>query len=230
MRLTTKITIGIILSILVISLAFIIAFSFSDRKNYTVSPLNYENVEITVSEYSHLETGSYKVVVLDKYQVDPNVHHYWFTDECTLSFNPVSTENERDKLAIPVDLAGFITMNTLNDTLTIKVKLDELGQKYEKADKDNVAISGMNLKLHTSTVNVINKLNGVVTEIRNIETDEIKVNAESHVHIHGCDANTLTILKAGLINIENSKFKKLSFDNLQSWKIENCRIYHISDE
>ena len=230
MRLTTKIIIGIILATFIIPLTFIITFSFSDRKNYNKSPFNYEVITASRDSENEIDVEPYKVVVLDKHTAGQNEHIYWFRDDCLVSLNPVTTENERNKLFITEEFAGFVTVNTLNDTLTIKVKLDELGEKYEKADKNNVAISGMKFKLHTSTIDVVNKLNGVVTEIRNIETNKIKVKAESHVSIHECDVNKVIIQKAGSLDIKNNKLKELSFDDSQLWKIEDCRIFPVSGE
>lgn len=230
MRLTTKIITGIILATFIILLIVIIAFSFSDRKNYHKSPFNYELIAASQDSKIEMNVEPYKVVVLDKDVAGQNEHTYWFRDDCLVSFNPVTTENESNKLLIPEEFADFITANTLNDTLTIKVKLDDLGQKYETTGKEGIAISGIRLNLHTSTVDVINKLDGgFLTEIRNIKTDDIKVKAESDVSLFGCEANKVTILKAKSINLENSKLKELNFDYSKSWKVENCKIKVESD-
>lgn len=230
MRLTTKIITGIILATFIIPITVIIAFSFSDRKNYYKSPFNYELIAASQDNKTEINVEPYKVVVLDKDVAGQNEHTYWFRVDCLVSFNPVTTENESNKLLIPEEFADFITVNTSNDTLTIKVKLDDLGQKYETTGKDGVAISDIRLYLHTSTVDVINKLDGGFrTEIRNIKTDEIKVKAESDISIYGCEANNVTILKAKSINIVNSKLKELNFDYSKSWKVENCKIEVESD-
>lgn len=224
MRLTTKITIGIILLAFIIPLAFIIVFSFSDRKNYHKSPFNYEVINVSQDHKKEIDVGPYQVVVLENDLVDVDAHRYWYRDDCFLSFNPVTTENEKNKLFIPEELADFIIVNTHNDTLTIALKQEALGQKYETADNDNVAISGVRLNLYTSTVDVVNRLNGVRTEIRNIKTDDMRIKAESSISIHGCDVNKVTILKAGFLDIENSRLRGLDLDCLKSLKIDNCKI------
>lgn len=230
MRLTTKIIAGIILAIFIIPITIIIAFSSSDRKNYHKSPFNYELIAASQDSKIEMNVEPYKVVVLDKDVVGQNEHMYWFRDDCLVSFSPVTTENESNKLFIPEEFADFITVNTLNDTLTIKVKLDNLGQKYETTGKEGVAISNIRLYLHTSTVDVINKLDGgFLTEIRNIKTDEIKVKVESDVSIYRCETKRAIILKAKSINIGNSKLNDLNLDHLKSWKVENCKIKVESD-
>lgn len=224
MRLTTKITIGIILSVFIISLATIIAFSFSDRKKYK-SRFQSDMVAIPLDQKTGIDINSYQVIVLDKEQTDTEVNYYWNTENCCLTFNPVTIENERNKIFMPEALSDFVTINIFDDTLTVKVNVEELRKKYLDTNKYNIVISGLQFNLHTSAVNVVNKLNDVRTEIRNIETDNIDIKTSGDVTIYGCNTDKAAIL-SGSLKIIDSKIKELNLDldHMRSWKIENCTI------
>ncbi|MDR2385079.1 MAG: hypothetical protein LBD80_05380, partial [Tannerella sp.] len=118
MKLTTKIVTGIILSIFILSLAFITGFSFTDRKNYRRT--NVSVINIPRDSKTGIDTEPYRTIVLerDKYEQE-RIYHYIAEENCGLFLNPVTAEAEKNKLFIPDALLDFISVKTCNDTLTV---------------------------------------------------------------------------------------------------------------
>ncbi|MDR2917166.1 MAG: hypothetical protein LBV74_20420 [Tannerella sp.] len=229
MKLTTKIILGIILSTFAISFLFIISFSFTDRKDFKRA---YDTViQIPQDNITGIELESYRIIVLDTERTDTtNDHSYGFDSEnCGLFLNPATTDKENE-LFIPEALHDFISTKINNDTLTIGIKIDNLRKKYIKEEVNNhTFFGGINLNLHTSNANVINKINAMQTSIRNIETDSIKVYAWGDIRIDSCKATVIDpVLKENYrrLTIKNSHSKtiNLDLDRIKNWNIEHCEI------
>ncbi|MDR0575780.1 MAG: hypothetical protein LBG96_17465 [Tannerella sp.] len=231
MKLTTKIISGIILSAFALSLLFIIGFSFTDRK-YFKRAYNNTITRIPQDNMMGIEVEPYRVIVLDTERPDTeNNDAYGFGyDECGLFINPAATPDKENKLFIPEALHGFISAKTNDDTLTIRIKIDELRKKYKKEDADNYTFfAGINLHLYTSNTNVINKITSVQTKISNIETDTIRVNAWGDIHIDSCKAIVINpVLEENYrkLTVKNSYARTihLDLDRINNWNIENCKI------
>jgi hypothetical protein len=226
MKPTTKITIAIILSIFVLSLTFITGFSFTDRKNYhrTYGTI----VNISQDHQTGIETGAYRTVVLEREkEVEvKRIYHVFAVENCGLHLNPVSAESEKNTLFIPDELLDFISATTCNDTLTIKIKVDELSGKYGANERTTVSFTGINFYLHTARVDVINRLFEIPTFIRDIETDTVRVNSKGNVRIESCTVQVVEPLKVRSFKISDCKIRTLNTDlNFAgNWKVERCQI------
>ena len=240
MRLTTKIMTGLILSIFLLSLLSIIGFSFTDRKNYR---RKYPNNSIQIPQAEHqtdINIAPYRVIALETEQTDIASHYYLFKDNTNgLFIQPATNAAAENTLFVPETLYDYLSIQTNSDTLTIKIKLNELSEKYGFFKEENgklkpsilygVFISGVNLYLHTSNINVINTLNEMHTHISHIETDSIKIYAAGEIHIDSCKAHVIEPrVKPDYrkINVKNSVAQVLilDLDRVNNWNIDNCEI------
>ena len=236
MRLTTKIITGIILSIFILSILHIIAYSFTDRKNFKWSFPGH-SIKLPQTDKTGMNIESYKVIVLES---EESIYYYWFANEEGLFIQPALTNDEENKFFIPEALNDFISTQTNNDTLIIKINFDEVMEKYSTIDEAlkkrqisgiqyAISVSGFNLYLHASNVNVINKLNDIQTRISNIKAESIKIYSTGDVVIDSCKVNVIEpVLEPSYrkLTIENSivKVLNLDLDRMGTWNINNCNI------
>ena len=239
MRLTTKIITGIILSIFLLSLLHIIGYSFTDRKNYKPSFSHSRSIQIPQTDMTGIPVESYRVITIEAEQSDTDNRFwsYFANDENGLYIHPATTSDEENKLFIPESLHKFITVQTSRDTLKIKINLDEVREKYEKIDdatvklrpsmRVGIPVSGVNLYLHTTKVNVINRLNSVQTRISNMETDSIQIYASGEINIDSCKANFIEPNSNRKITVAKSVVKAINIDldRVSNWNVEpDCDV------
>lgn len=239
MRLTTKIITGIILSIFLLSLLFIIAFSFSDRK-YNVNAHYINTVYIPQGHNATIKLEPHQVIVFeaeDTFSDNDTAYYFSFNETSGLFLNPATAADSDSELIIPEALSGCITTQTNNDTLTVILHLNEVRQKYSETDKSIrkrkgirylTLISGINLYLYTARVNVINNVNHLQMLVNNIVTDSIMVNSAGGLVIDSCRAAVMIPVLANYNNltIKNSGIQALhlDLDKTGKWTIENCDI------
>ena len=231
MKLTTKIIFGIILSIFVISLLFIIGFSFSDRKNYYRTHNSSNVINIPQNSPIGIDVAPARVILLEMERTDTQdeIFYRFTSDNNSINLSPMTAEEE-NKLFISEALYGYVAAKTNNDTLRIQIKVDELRKKYEATDfKNYVAFSGFNLNLQTSNANVVNTLNGFLTKVSNIETDTIRIVSNSNILIESCKAIVIEPVvddSHRKVNVRNSVAKEihLDLDGLRNWNLEGCNI------
>jgi len=229
MKLTTKIVIGFILSIFILVLGFIIVFSFTDRVNYS---WNSEKLSISQENIISIDVEAYKTIWMDS---EPSMcNEYNVYPEGTISIKPVTVPNEENKLFIPKELTQIFNIISSNDTLIIRLKIKDLYDKYTENTSRNKhlfsGIGGFNLSVHTNTVDIISNLSGIKTDVRNIETDKIKINTPGDIYIDSCQADIIEpymISNRKSFKLKNSQVKELNIDldcMANNWKVENCGI------
>jgi len=237
MRLTTKIIIGIIGSIFILSLLFIIGFSFSERKYYTFSNRGFNEINIPQEKSMGIDIAPFHVVVLEEdrtgivteEEVSGIIQIYLsYSGNNSLTLNPI-TSGDENRLFIPEALNGFIVAKTNSDTLTIQIKADELSKKYKKnLEKEFLSFSGIHLTLYSSNVNIISKIRGFKTNVCDIETDSIKIDANGDILIESCKAIDIDPVWVSncKLTVQNSMAKTISldFDRKGTWSIEECEI------
>ena len=237
MRLSTKIIIGIILSIFLLSLLHIISFSFTDRKHYQKIFLD-RSIKIPQMDKTGINIESYRVITVASKRSDNEggFYIYFTNEENGLFIQPAASTDEENSLFIPKALYDCISTKSNNDTLTLTINLDEVRDKYGTIDEANaksnhslsssIPVSGFNLYLHTSNINVINQLNGVQTLISNIVAESIKISSKGDVTIDSCKANVIEPYSKRKLNVSNSfaKVLILDLDEINNWKIDNCDI------
>ena len=227
MRLTTKIILGIILSVFIISLTFIIGFSFTDRKNQKHS---YSNViDLPQGNMIGIELAAFKTILIDEIQLESNGYNYRLSNKCNIIFDSIPADSNPEMLFIPGVLKEYIAVYTSDDTLTIKLNVPDLGEKFRTEAYRFQAISGVNLHFNISKLDIVSKAQSLSVNIKNIETDSIKVVSNGNIFIDSC--KVLCIEPQLLNNYRNLKVSNcdvkrmnLDLDNIRNWNIENCNI------
>ena len=228
MRPTSKIILGIILSIFIISLLFITGFSFSERRNFTNTHSNV--ISIPQDNPIGIDVASHRVIVLEAESAENEgkINYGFSYEHCSLNLNPTAPKEE-SKLFIPEALDGYIAAKTNRDTLKILIKVDELRKKYGEEGNKYIHFLGVNIDLHTSNVNVINKVLGFPTEVRNIETDSIRIVSNGNILIESCKAMVIDPVmdeSYRKLNVKNSIAQTihLDLDRIRNWNMEGCDI------
>ena len=223
MRLTTKIILGIILSIFTITLTAIIGLSF----NYNRS--NFININLPQDNMIGIELASFKTILIDEIHLNSNERNYGLTNMCNIFFDSVPADKKPDMLFIPDVLEEFISTNTSNDTLTVKLNLPDLDKKYRTEEHRFHYISGVNLYFKISKLDIVNNAQSLPVIIKNIETDSIRVVSNSNIVIDYCKALFIEprlLANYRSLRVTNSDVKRinLDMDNIRNWNIENCNV------
>ena len=245
MRPTTKITIGIFLSIYVLSILHIIYFSFTERKNYP--DLINHSIRFSQEHTMGLNLPPCRVIVFEAEQFDPERACYYplVSNESGVFIHPAATIDEDNKLYFPEELNDFISLQTKNDTLVVKIKMDGMAQRYGMMDvpllkgrttrsRHYVSVSGVNLYVHTSEVNIINKLGDIPIQVSRLETDTIKIYSMGGVAIDSCKAKVIDpVVESrydGRFTMTNSATQALNLDldKTRGWRTTNCNIEAIN--
>jgi len=223
MKQTTKIILGIISGIFLISLAFIIGFSFSNRRNWQwIDNSVVSMIEFSQENKTEIEIGSFQTVCLD----NEDNGEFKFFPFGSFSIKPISPEIGKQQLIVPDDLKKYLNVTNRNDTLFIRLNRKKMLDGEKLSNPNYLNISGMNLDLHTSAIDIINNSTVFKIDIRMAQTDRIKINNSESVTIESCTANEVTLLSKGNIEINNSTIKKLNLDldNIGGWSVNQSQI------
>ena len=223
MKLTTKIVLGIIISIFLLSIGFIIGLSFIDTGEYSGVSLPSISQENIIS----VEVAPYQTIRIDE-ELMQGEHDFSFGG--TILIKPITNEGEKNKLFLPEELLRFTDIASSNDTLIIRLKMDEQYLSDQKTNRRTLyALGGANFFIHPSTVDVICNLSGIKVDIRNMETERIKINTSGEVTIDSCQANLIepSMNRWWAFSLKNSRVRELTVDLDQIGRlglIENCDI------
>ena len=225
MRLTTKIISGIILSLFLISLIFIIGFSFTDRKNYKSTYLNAIN--LSQDNKTGIELPPYKTILIDEVAIEANGRYSnRLSTGCNLYIDPISENQNPDMIFVPESIKDVVSFDTYGDTLKIMINVLELDSNDKKMFQ---FYSGLNLYLNISKIDIISNVSQLSVTARNIQTDSMKIKSSGNIFIDSCKADVITpslFASYRQLLIKNSEMIKLNLDldNISNWKIENCNI------
>jgi hypothetical protein len=221
MRLTTKIILGIIGGIFSLALLLIIGFSFSDRKDFN----SFSENRRTISQENvvPIEIGEFKTVRMSySDNVNPEIRPFF---QGTLSINPTSEEDAKQKLSAPEELIKYINTSIVNDTLFIRFDQEQMHKDFASQKNEYLQINGMTIQLHTQAVDIENTIRGMEVDIRDVKTNHIKVRA-NRVFINSCEATSVTPIGSDELRIRNSTMHSLNIDldETRNWTVENCTI------
>ena len=223
MRLTTKIILGVIISVFLLSFSAIIYISFQSEgdSNDNILSISQENI-------TSVDIEPYKTILIDEEIKEERRN---FFPAGMLYVKPVINEEEMNKLFLPEELLRYTDITSSNDTLIIRLKIDELYKKYITAPNriGMYMLHGVNFFIHPHTVDVICNIGGIKVDIRNIKTDIIHTNTNGGITIDSCQVNLIepNMNKRGRLLLTNSQVKELNIDldNVgNTWQIVNCDI------
>jgi hypothetical protein len=225
MKLTTKILLYIILSIFFISIAIIIGFSFSGKQDFSFSVQHH--IKIPETGMAIIEVEPYTVVVIDKKLSDSEMNFVVSQQENNwLNVSPASNSAEENQLLLPEGFRNFISVATVNDTLTVTLNADSLLEVYNREVKHYAFLSDFNLVLHPSKVDIINRLYHLPIEVSDFETDIMKIKNNGNIFIKGCNVQIFEPIVSGELEISDSKINSLNLDldHIHAWDFANSEI------
>ena len=228
MRLTTKIVLGIIISIFLLSFGIIVTLLFNAKRDnierfYTSSPRILQENIIPV------DIEPYKTIWIDETDRTSNNNIY---PAGSLLLKPAIKEEDKNKLFLPEELLPFTTIISSNDTLIIRLKMEKLCEKYAPKSGSGhtiCSLQNVNFFLHSNTVDVICNVQGIKVDVQNIKTDHIKINTCGEINIESCQAKRIEPYTRNSWNkfmLKNSQVEELNIDldAMHNWQIENCDI------
>jgi len=229
MRLTTKIIIGLIVSIFLLSFCVIIGISFINTDNYERRSNVYTS-KISQENLVALDIDiPFQTIFMDEVQnrlieKRPNL-------SVSIRYSPVTNPEDQNQLFLPEELLKFVDTESSNDTLFIRVKMDAIYDQYAENSKGNyIFIDGFNFFVYAKEVDVVSNLERIKVDVRNLITDKIRIQIRGSIEIDSCKANRLEPYLNGYRRsflLKNSSVNELKIDLDQigsSWKVENCEI------
>ena len=228
MRLTTKIISGIILSIFILSLIFIIGFSFTDRKNYksTYSIV----IDLSQENKKSIELPPYKTILINEEVFESNGRNFdRLSSGCNIFIEPIPESHNSDMMFVPESIKDFVSFDTYGDTLKIMIDLLELDKIHTKGKKRIHFYSGLNLYLNISKIDIASNIRSLSITAKNIQTDSMKIKSSGSIYIDACKADVIEpalLTNDRQLTIKNSDLTKLNLDldYVGNWKIENCNV------
>jgi len=237
MKLITKITLCIILSIFALALLFIIVFSFSDMKD--VSPQN-RNLLIIPDDKGTVEKecGQFKKVVFEADQTDEewyfskvyttvkDEHGVKYSHETFNRLTLVADEHEAGVLTVPAAINDFITTEVIDETLYVRLKTAEMIKSLGNPKMQIVRVSGFDLTLKLQNLHIVNNLSGVQTIVQGIVTDTIDVCSKSEVALYNCTADIFVRSEVNNLKVNRCSLGVLNvdLDKTHSWTVEDSKI------
>jgi len=242
MKLTTKITIVIILTVFALALLFIIGFSFTDMKNQTRRGRNSNsnNVVIPVDiEIVEKKCGQFKKVVfaadsiadipvmfidLIGYETDENGEKK--VSDYINYIKLVDDDTGDGALTMSAFISDFIYSENIDDTLYVRLNTPELLKKLGNPKMEKALISGFQLTLKVQNLHIVNKMSGVHMEADFIATDTMNFESRGGVTLNGCYADVFAFSNVSALFMRHCNIRELNIDldNTYHWNVYKCSI------
>ncbi|NDV45902.1 hypothetical protein D0T49_02425 [Paludibacter sp. 221] len=228
MRLTTKIVLSIILAIFILSIGFIIGFSFTDRKDYK-NTYSDNQINIPQIKITEVEVQPFKTILIEK---EPETKHFNMYIGGTVHLHPVTDASTPNTISLPEEVLQYSDIKSLGDTLRIMIKVKDVYSNYntDSSERTFYSVSGLNFHIPTSSnIDVVCRMNEIATEIKDIKTNNVKISTNGKVLIDSCNINILSPMmnggRQGFI-VKNSKVNELNIDldYTKTWNVENSEI------
>ena len=224
MRLTTKIVLSITLAVFIFPLIFVILplyFNDGNAENAKTNKVNFSQDNKTGIELSMIKT-----IIIEEVPVDVQERKYSLTGDCYIYFEPAK---ENDMLYIPEAIKEFVSVRSEGDTLMVRLNVHDMYIKNNDEKYLHHDFSGVNLYFNTLRIDVINTIEGLNLNVKNIETDSVKVSSHGNINIDYCKVLLLdpqVRSRHKSLNITNCEVERLNldFDNLHHWNINNSNI------
>lgn len=223
MRLTTKITLGIVGGLLSLAIAFIIICSFGDRKDYQ----RFKSQGIPQDDLSEVSIQPFKTVVLA--ESEPGEHNHRIHLSGNLVIKPLQNDSEREQLFLPTPLLNYISTEISNDTLRISIDSERLYQAYREG-KEVFYLNGLRMYLHTKDLDLVNRHQNIHTDIQDLTSSKIKIETLTNLSLKNCIVDVIepVLMRDGSkFNLKNTQVKQMNidFDKMNVWlNIEDSQV------
>lgn len=225
MRRTTKILIGIISGIFILSIGLIIGLSFTDLKE---SRTTYqEESNIPQDEKDTIELDDHQVICLEEVFTAEDI--YWDTYQGSLTIKPTSANDGKTGLTIPRALKEYLDFQTVNDTLYIRLLTDSLLEAHKNPEKENrhPIVTGVNLVIYMDVLKIKNRLDLDLCFAYN-QSDSLVIESEQNLTMRNISADHVELLihsnKQLLLKDCHFNVMDMNLDNMGSWTSENSRV------
>lgn len=248
MRLTTKIVLGIIAAIFLISIITIICLSINNGRSSIDEEAMTENTKMT-----SIDISTHKFITLDMEHNDNNV---FFSG--TLDFHPLLDENEKEKwpfenageknkLIVTEELKPNIRQVLAGDTLKLFLKpFDKMMSKKRNARMYYVESKIKMILFHEGDINLKNNISFISVNINDINTNSMNLSSPGEIRLQNCTVDTInpsirkndeSFFLSRHLSINNSKIDILNFKfvgnselNLNDSKIETGNFYGYTNK
>lgn len=229
MKLTTKIVLGLIASVFILSIGAIVGFSFTDRVNYNGSSKKLPS--ISQENMIEVDVKPYKTIVL-KMGLKQDEEYIPLLGR--FEMKPVTDESQKDKIFMPEELKEFTDIILSNDTLTLRLDLSRINEHFfANKSRDEQFYKGLSDILFvayadSNAVDIASDWTRIDIALKDIETKSINISALSNIYVDNCSAEVLGFRNKGGrgVRLRNSKLKELNvdLDSANNWKVENCEV------
>jgi hypothetical protein len=220
MKLTTKIILGLLITCLGGSLAFIIGFSRSERTHY--NEYSTEHFSIPQDSMATVEVGKFRVVIIeDDDFADFNMND----DNCSFRLIPSTAGAEKKTyIQIPASIKDAINVSNSGDTLFVNIRMRDILKTVDS--KPDKYVSGLNLTLLADRVDVINNFRRLKTIVEDFDADTIFIRSAEYVSIRKCRAKVIDYEEVSALHIRDSKIGTVNvdLDVTYDYIIENSEI------
>lgn len=222
MRRTTVILLSTILSILLLSVIFIIYLRFFAPTDRTEQ--NFLSDDKLSGKVDSINFSSYKVI---RFVDESNKQMSDISN--SLIVQPFKNGQQKGMFCFPKELSFMINKQVSGDTLVIKLRYPEK-QFTALLDKYKSKRMHLNFYLYTdsaSSLSLRNESNNLETIFKKVTTREATVYVTNKILIDSCKIDRLNVSGYDAqICLANNKINIFSLDleNLNNWKVDKCDI------
>lgn len=226
MRQTTKIVLGIIISLFLIVFFSLIGISF--QREYEKI---YEGWQLEIAQENIMEVPveDFKVIVLA--DGDINNKEVLYRLSGNLSIRPLTDDDHKQTLWMPEELKPYVELSCKNDSLKIQFDSHDIRKYFEnikavsadyKALPDRV--SGINFIICTEAVDVINKVTSIDLDVKGFIGDQMNI-ACGNILVDSCQIHSISSVNGHNVQIKNSKIQVVNLDlNELTWSFDHSSI------
>lgn len=237
MRLTTKIVLGIITTIVLLTFSFIIyaAVTYEEEKPFDISKLKMTSIDIP--EYKTIIIENDSPIDMTSRRIRPHGNFSIHSTESIKNYDtlPHPDFGRKDKLVLQEELKPFLRYTINNDTLSIFLTPDE--GFFKSWREGNIHHNYSFIRLHVfvdslSSIDVQSNFEGLNVSVSNMNSDRIKIKTtKGNIGVGGCKVNHLSTevkdCNSNSLHIDHSKINELYVSNSGSdlgWVNNNSTI------
>lgn len=224
MRKTTKILIGVISSLLLLSMIYIVRQSF-------VGPVKRQGVMFSKSLDSMTLTGTYKTIKL--VNIVGKKSPFILGD---LNIIPATSSNKAGSFYLSKELTAFVHQHVVGDTLVLEFAYDKMSSNKVCRAHNSGQLDGAQLNLYldpNALISVCNEIDGMAIHLKKAVYKQVNVNICSKLNVDSCQIESLSVAaKSSLsdVTISHSKVKYLSanLDHIYQWSMPKSVIEELN--
>lgn len=219
MKRTTYILIGLIVSGLIVIVAFIVLISVSGQ--------SHQSNGLFVGGDERVEMNLDNVHTVKMFiNRDKDGENRWAYVNGDVTVTSPSTAGER-KIVYPKN--QYLKVSQVNDTLLMELDLSNGNIPEKFRDRDNIYAVGMDVQLSVDSLNsLLSYTHGIKMNLKKVKMDSLFVYAlHQEVLLDSCQFRSFSVDGEGLrFKAKDGKIENfyLNLNSTWDWKFENCEI------